>query len=408
MLLKIKNFQSISNAVLDLSGFTVIEGKTDTGKSAVRRALELLLYNQWDKSDITKGASDTEVTLVIDDRNIISIRKPSNTYITVIDGIKKVHNKIGKSVPDDIRALGFKWLETNIYSYNLHVSRQPVNEPLFMTSFSDKEITQIFSSIFKVDNYDYANTLVKRDIRENESRLNFLTEQIVSKKSKLDSVSKELQSVKNAYDKLMVLEEKVSLIDSYGVSARSLEDSQVKLSVTKTNLKTVFKVLTLFNYLTRKSSLETVNNRVTMLDNKLSEFDKFRETYNISLALYNLFNNHKNIDSFTERHSTIIVKKKEVSQLISYIYSLDTYLNIKSISSKLNKVDTRLNKLKSIQDKLTNYLEYNSLLDLKQDSTSKLSNCLNRVIYTESEIDSVAICPTCNQPLLGDTKCSKQ
>lgn len=65
MKLKIKDFQSIKNADIDISGITIITGKSNAGKTAVIRALSDAVFNSGDDSHVRAGAS--RCTIELDD-----------------------------------------------------------------------------------------------------------------------------------------------------------------------------------------------------------------------------------------------------------------------------------------------------------------------------------------------------
>ena len=104
--ISIKNFQSIKEANLNLSGFTVITGSSNLGKSAVRRAFATVLYNDWDASYVRDGFDGAEIKLERDG-NIVKVEKEyrkdtikKNTF--TVNG--KSYDKMGRSnenLPDE-------------------------------------------------------------------------------------------------------------------------------------------------------------------------------------------------------------------------------------------------------------------------------------------------------------------
>lgn len=63
MKLRIKDFQSIKNADIDVSGITIITGKSNAGKTAVIRALNDAIFNNGDDSHVRAGAERCTVEL---------------------------------------------------------------------------------------------------------------------------------------------------------------------------------------------------------------------------------------------------------------------------------------------------------------------------------------------------------
>jgi len=106
----LENFQAHRHSVFDFSdGITTIVGPTDTGKSAIVRALRWICANDLSgDAFITEGQKSTRVTLVVEeDGEIHTLRRTkgrdgsNNTYS--LDG--EVYKSFGTSVPDDIARL---------------------------------------------------------------------------------------------------------------------------------------------------------------------------------------------------------------------------------------------------------------------------------------------------------------
>lgn len=73
----IKNYQSIKDATLKLAPFTVITGATGSGKSASRRAAELVAFNARGTSYITQGEKSATVGLGCDEGWAVTITRGS-------------------------------------------------------------------------------------------------------------------------------------------------------------------------------------------------------------------------------------------------------------------------------------------------------------------------------------------
>ena len=92
------NFQAHRRLTSDISPITVITGVSDSGKSAIVRALQWLLYNKGSVRDFLRhGASEVIVTAEIDGRTI-SRSSQHNSY--TLDSIQS--RVVGRGVPDDI------------------------------------------------------------------------------------------------------------------------------------------------------------------------------------------------------------------------------------------------------------------------------------------------------------------
>ena len=137
--ISIKNFQSIKEANLNLSSFTVITGSSNLGKSAVRRAFATVLYNDWDASYIRDGYESAEIELERNE-NLIKVKKEYKKKISkensfCVNG--KIYEKMGDGLPDEYKELGWLALKAQGKKYKLNIATQL--EPLFMIGNSDVE-----------------------------------------------------------------------------------------------------------------------------------------------------------------------------------------------------------------------------------------------------------------------------
>jgi exonuclease SbcC len=105
----IENFQSHKRTEIDLTdGLNVFVGPSDSGKSAILRALRWLLYNQPRGSDFIRAGSDRcRVTLTLSDGvTIVRERSPSLNRYHLIDpdGNEQVFEGFGGTVPQEVIA----------------------------------------------------------------------------------------------------------------------------------------------------------------------------------------------------------------------------------------------------------------------------------------------------------------
>jgi len=108
--ISIKNFQSLYDVTIPLSPFTVVVGKSSSGKSAFVRAIRLLLQNARGTNFISHGEDTAEVEATFSDGMQISIERGKvNRY--VLDSVgpssafvdAQVFTKLGGEVPDAIQ-----------------------------------------------------------------------------------------------------------------------------------------------------------------------------------------------------------------------------------------------------------------------------------------------------------------
>ena len=105
--LVIENFQSHERTEITFSeGLNVFVGPSDSGKSAILRALRWVLYNQPRGSDfIRTGASRCRVTLILSDGTQIVRERSSSVNRYLIrdpEGNERVFEGFGSDVPDEV------------------------------------------------------------------------------------------------------------------------------------------------------------------------------------------------------------------------------------------------------------------------------------------------------------------
>jgi exonuclease SbcC len=109
--LRARDFQSIRKADLELGKFTVVIGPTNSGKSALLRAIHLLAHNADSPSPfVAYGAKTTEVSIETGDGPPIGVElvrgKAKAEYRLTFDGQDvQSYPKAGKDVPADVAAV---------------------------------------------------------------------------------------------------------------------------------------------------------------------------------------------------------------------------------------------------------------------------------------------------------------
>lgn len=103
--LEVSNFQSLETITLDLAPFTVIVGPSNSGKSAVLRALRAAVRNVSSPAAVRVGHKQFSVRVDTDEGIGVAIeRGPSHsTYRLFGQGEEQVFTKAGRTVPEEIQ-----------------------------------------------------------------------------------------------------------------------------------------------------------------------------------------------------------------------------------------------------------------------------------------------------------------
>lgn len=104
--LTVRRFQSLHDVTLPLGKLTVIVGPSNSGKSALGRAMRTVTRNTAGSSFVTHGHKTSLLQLSVDGNKVILERGPGHSvYKAVINGKDETYVKSGKEVPEDLQAL---------------------------------------------------------------------------------------------------------------------------------------------------------------------------------------------------------------------------------------------------------------------------------------------------------------
>lgn len=105
--LRAENFQSLAKADIELGAFSVIVGPSNSGKSALLRALRAITRNVNSPSAVRAGKTTFNAAVEFDG-TVVSIErgKSQSTYrVALPDGREEVYTKAGRTVPEDVQSI---------------------------------------------------------------------------------------------------------------------------------------------------------------------------------------------------------------------------------------------------------------------------------------------------------------
>ncbi len=111
--LQIRDFQSVETLDIVCGPITVIHGESDTGKSAVVRALYALAFNDYPKGHVRDGAKASEVSATVGGQVVRAFKgKDANGYELQRPEKSEKWDKVGTEVPEEVSdLLGWRVLE---------------------------------------------------------------------------------------------------------------------------------------------------------------------------------------------------------------------------------------------------------------------------------------------------------
>lgn len=356
MKIALKNFQSISDAEVEIGPLTVLVGQSDVGKSAVIRALYLLHRNQGGLELVKHGKSALEVTQVLDDGTKVAISKGRglNTYKTST----ATYAKVGREVPEAVsKLLGSQELVLDKdQTLDLNFCRQ-FDAP-FLLSDSTTVITKAVSSLSGIN-------IIYAAMREGTSDY-----------QKVKAQSELLQSTVSGLMKYEALSPEAEALVA---SIQEIKKLQAELEA-------------------RKRSLESCKAAVVDLEAlKLREvnLDDFGAHVDFCLGTW------KDLQHVNARKQSLEVLKGKSSGISAYALSEEFDKDLQDFITRCGNDIGRAHQ--AVEVEKAEIASRRSLLEAHQDiqyalnqATFSVDMCTRELRELESQIK---VCPTCQRPL---------
>ena len=292
--IKLTNFQSHKGSFLEFHpGLNIIVGTTDSGKSAILRALRYVVTNKPLGDDFRSNwGGETSVIVGIPGSHISRIKGNSeNAYIMWSEG---------RNDPLELRAFGVDVPAEIKAALNMEdVNLQAQMDSPFLISKTSGEVANHFSKIANIDIINTTLAKIKKWLRDHENTQTHARANI-----------KQLQDEIKEYDYLEVFEKEVEVLESMEQHKRSLETKQTTLRNILDSAKIVQEdieeikiqlraedeineILELYKDLAElhdfKSRLVSVRNEINDLEHSLEEISQISALENIVQDLLQLF-----------------------------------------------------------------------------------------------------------------------
>ena len=188
---KIENFQSWEEIEIGFDSFNIIEGKSSSGKTAILRAISMVLQNDWDTSWLRKGENRAKVSLFYDDGTVlIRCRGNENSVALVEKGgtVQKWVKDIATHYPPEVADI----IKMDDYNFSSQFDGH-----FFIGLSPNKRAESLgeFSDLSKIDQLISFN---QKNIRQSNSNSKFLDETIDSlllDKERVDDIIDSLPSI---------------------------------------------------------------------------------------------------------------------------------------------------------------------------------------------------------------------
>lgn len=347
----INGFQSHKHTELNLSdGINILVGQSNSGKSAIIRALNWVFTNRpLGDGFIKHGEKESLVSIHKPGITVTRLRnQKDNKYIISVNNTTTAFTSFGQEVPPQIVDI--------IGISDINIQRQ--FSPYFLVFDSPGSIAEYIRAITDSDEIDRVSNAISSEIRQKTNEINSLESQIVSITNKLDNLKTiDLQSLKTYI-------EKSEKIINY---------------IHKTNLII-------------SSIIEIVDSIIKIDDSLIYLPENTDSIIQDSLVNIQVFNTEiKNFNSL----SNIINSIQEINNL--QIKINDSELEHINIDNPINLYKDSINKIFELE-KILNEIK---LIDEKINSINKSES----IEYTNNSklINNLTICPLCGE-VLNDSK----
>lgn len=275
--LTIKNFQSHKNTVLDFDkGVNIIVGSTDSGKSAIIRALRWVVWNKpGGEAFRSYWGGDTEVNVAVSNSSVIRHKGKENIYTIKNKKEKLVFKAFGANTPQEIQDL------LNLNEVNL---QQQLDSP-FLLSDTPGAISAYFNKVAGIDLIDKGRQNIEKEIRIVTSTISVRKQDLEEKTAALhqyDNLEKaeiELEGIEKLEKQRNFLSKRKRKLESVLNTIELIEEEMKKSSSILVLEK---KIQQLFNKINKKEQSKTLYIKLLYLQNKIISIDReIRKTHKV-------------------------------------------------------------------------------------------------------------------------------
>jgi energy-coupling factor transporter ATP-binding protein EcfA2 len=203
--IRVRNFQSIEDAEIEVSGFTVVTGQNNSGKTALMRAVRGVFENSGGDAFVRYGTDVLAVHLEFDDAEVTWTKGPKVKPTYVVGG--KTINP-GRSVPAEVASLGIVPVQAGSGEAWPQIAPQFTGQ-VFLLDLPGSAIAEVVSDVDRVSKLTEALRYAESDKRSANTDLKL-------RRKDRDEAQAEVQRF-DGLDAAAVV---------YDAAARSLSDAQ--------------------------------------------------------------------------------------------------------------------------------------------------------------------------------------
>lgn len=316
--LLIANFQSHKQTKLEFSpGLNVIIGTSDSGKSAILRALKFVYKNRPSGDSIRSfWGGDTIVQVSTDTASVTRKKGKIEEYLLQKDAEEELSFKAFKtSVPDEvINALNFS-----------DINLQSQLDPPFLLNKSSGEVATHFNKIANIDKIDIATTNINSWCKK-------LTNDIKYSKEQKEKWQEELLK----YTNLQKMEIEIDV----------LEESQKQCTVKSNKINQLSKLISAIQkveeVIEKESEILTIESLVNII---IEDIESRKVLKNKISAISSMLSDIEYIDIQIKEEKQLIEAEKPLNNLLDLIANKNT---LSIAVSSLNKLLLSISSINSL------------------------------------------------------------
>ena len=145
---RIRNFQSIEDATVEVDGLTAVIGPNNSGKTSTMRAIRGVFTNTLGSSFVRHGTTHATVDISFPDGQTVIWEKGENVNRYTVNG--KVYDKVGRGVvPDEVLALGVKCIQAGAHTLWPQIASQFTGQ-VFLLDQSGSAVAEAIADVERV------------------------------------------------------------------------------------------------------------------------------------------------------------------------------------------------------------------------------------------------------------------
>lgn len=349
----IENFQSHQHTVIDFSqGLNVFVGPSDSGKSAILRALRWLLFNTPRGAEfIRTGAKECRVTLTFQDgAQVVRMRGTSvNRYVLrTAEGEEHIFEGFGNEIPQEITDMhGIQALKLDGKEVVVHLGTQLESPFLLFETAGNKAKTigrvsgaHIIDKAFKKTTNDRQNTNL--ELKRLEQETEELTEKL-KPYANLEVIEQQLDDVQGAFfkaKKAFEISAQLQNIKNNLLSIAQEKEEYGKWLKQKENILFVDRVLS-----DTERKIQIVN-QLIRLHRKWESVQQEKQIAKMQLSQkHHVFMTDEKLEKVTQKQQQLVKMRQLKEKLIWVLQEKEVHHTLLSKASEMGAVDQTVKKL---------------------------------------------------------------